>query len=320
MLPVERREYPSFWRTPGIQPWRPVLAMILGAVGFVIISAVIGAIGLAVDAAVSGISILEATQVLAEGSMSPTVFLSNSLSLALLVPLCFLLSRLVGQKGGWLSSVVGRVRWGWLLRCFVVSFIAVAALILVATGLEGWDQLGLSSRPGWWWLLIGVLLVTPFQAAGEEYLIRGVLNRGIASLIPGRLLGAIGGGVISSVVFMLLHGAGDIWLNITYFCMGMLFSYLTWRTGGLEAAVAMHAANNLVALAFLPFQDIDEILNRSAGAADPSALLPLVVLSATAAVIVAMARRGSLQRAAAPASVTWRPEMDPVHAGGPGLS
>ena len=176
-------------------------------------------------------------------------------------------------------------------------------------------------------MLIAVLLITPFQAAGEEALIRGVLNRGSASLIPGRLLGSVVGGVLSSLVFMLLHGAGDIWLNITYFGMGMLFSYLTWRTGGLEAAVAMHAANNLLALAFLPFQDIDEVLNRASGSSSPTVLLQLVVLSITAAIIVRMARKQSLDRSSAPAAVTPLPTGglrciggDAVRAGrGPGL-
>lgn len=299
MLPVEPREYPSFWRAPGIKPWRPVLAILLGAVGFFLISLVIGAVGLFVEAAVSGSGVFEASKNLAEGAVTPTVFLSNSVSLALLVPLCFLLSRVVGQRGGWLSSVVGRVRWGWLMRCFAVSFVAVATVIVVGSSIEGWGELGLSVRPGWWWLLIGIIIVTPFQAAGEEYLIRGVLNRGVASLIPGRIVGAIAGGVLSSIVFMFLHGAGDVWLNITYFSMGMLFSYLTWRTGGLEAAIAMHAANNLIALAFLPFQDISSVFDRAAGVGDASSLFQLLFLGAATAVIVHMGRRRDIARAGA---------------------
>ncbi len=302
MLPVEPREYPSFWQAPGIKPWRPILAIILGGIGFLLSTTVVVGVAMLIESAISGRSVFELSQVLVDGGITPILFLANSASLAVLVPLSLILSRLVGQKGGWLSSVVGRVRWGWLAKCFLVSFGAIGALIVVSTTLEGWDSLELSVRPGWWWLLVGIIIVTPFQAAGEEYLIRGVLNRGIASLIPPRVAGAVVGGVVSSVVFMLLHGAGDVWLNITYFSMGMLFSYLTWRTGGLEAAVAMHAANNLIALALLPFQDLNEVFNRSAGTGDPTVLLQLVVLGAAAAVIVHMARRRRVSRTGAPAA------------------
>lgn len=320
-LPVEPREYPAFWRAPGIKAWRPILVIVLGALAFLVSSMIVTISAILIEAELTGGSAADSLLALTDGVISPTVFLANSVSLGLLVPISFLLSRLVGQKGGWLSSVVGRVRWGWLLKCFLISFLAMAAFFVLGTTLEGWEELGLSLRPGWWWLLIGVLIVTPFQAAGEEYLVRGILNRGVASLIPLRAVGAIVGAVVSSYVFMLLHGAGDIWLNITYFTMGMLFSYLTWRTGGLEAAVAMHAANNLIALVFLPFQDISDIFNREEGTGDPAVLVQLLLLGVAAAIIVVMGRRGKIVRAAAPSATAPMVAVPPpVFAGGPGLS
>ena len=152
----------------------------------------------------------------------------------------------------------------------------------------------------WWWLLIGIIVLTPFQAAGEEYLVRGVLNRAVASFIPPRIVGAILGAVVSSFVFMVIHFADDVWLNITYFSMGMLFSYLAWRTGGLEAAIALHLANNLVAMLFLPFQDISEVYVRTAGTGDPTVLLQMGLLGIAAVVIVDMARRSSIERVGPP--------------------
>lgn len=302
MLPVVAREYPAFWRAPGIKAWRPIVAIILGAIGFLVSSLIVTLGAFFLEAWITGGNVGDALLDLTEGIATSTFLLANSVSLGLLVPLSFLLSRLVGQKGGWMSSVMGRVRWGWLMKCFLVSLIAVGGLIVFSATFEGWDQLELSARPGWWWLLIGIILVTPFQAAGEEYLIRGVLNRGVASLVPPRLVGAIVGAVVSSFVFMLLHDAGDIWLNVNYFSMGMLFSYLVWRTGGLEAAVAMHAANNLVGFAFVPFQDISDLFDRGAGTGGPIVLIQMVVLGAAAAVIVLMARRGGVERASAPAA------------------
>ncbi len=305
-LPTEPREYPAFWRAPGIAWWKPVVAALAGAVGFLVLSLIVSAAALLIESVISQQNLMDVLFDVGEGIVTPTVFMANSVSLGLLVPLSFLLSRLVGQKGGWLSSVVGRIRWRWLLKCFVISFIAVAGLVLFAILVEGWDQQEFALRPGWQWLLIGVIIVTPFQAAGEEYLIRGVLNRAVGSFIPARVAGAVIAAVVSSTVFMFLHFADDIWLNITYFSMGMLFSYLAWRTGGLEAAVAMHAANNMVALLFLPFQDISEVFDRTAGASGPTALLSLGLLGIAAVIIVQMARRSSLARTGPPDAVAGR--------------
>lgn len=305
-LPVEPREYPAFWRAPGVSWWKPVVAVVLGIVGFIVSGIVVMGVGLAVEAAVSGRDLSEVTMELGRGTITPITFLANSASLGLLVPLAFLVSRLVGQKGGWISSVVGGIRWLWLLKCFAVSFVAVAALIAVTVVLEGWGSLELSLRPGWWWLLIGIIVVTPFQAAGEEYLVRGLLNRAVASFVPVRMVGAVLGAVLSSVAFMYIHLADDIWLNTTYFFMGMLFSYLAWRTGGLEAAIAMHVANNLVAMLFLPFQDIGQIFDRSEGTGDPTVLLQLGLLGIAAVVIVRMARRSSIERVGPPHIVDMR--------------
>ena len=305
-LPAEPREYPSFWRTPGIPGWKPIVAVLAGVAGFFLLSIVVGGIGLAVEALVSRRDPFDVAAELASGTLTPIMFLANSVSLGFLIPLSFLLSRLVGQSGGWISSVTGHLRWVWLLKCLAVSLVAVAALVLTPIFIVGWDSQGLALRPGWWWLLIGVIIVTPFQAAGEEYLVRGVLNRAVASFIPARIVGAVAGAVVSSIVFAGIHFADDIWLNITYFGLGLLFSYLAWRTGGLEAAIAMHTANNIVLLVFLPFQDISQIFDRGEGASDATALIQLAVLGAAAAVIVRMARRGAIartgpQRATAPA-------------------
>ncbi len=299
-LPLEPREYPAFWRAPGIRWWKPVLAVVLGAVGFLLFSVVVVMSGVFVETVVNDRNFGDVTMELAGGKITPITFLANSVSVGLLVPLAFLLSRLVGQKGGWMSSVVGGIRWRWLFRCFGVSLVAVAVLVGIEIYLLGWESLELAFRPGWWWLLIGIIVVTPFQAAGEEYLIRGVLNRAVASFIPLRVVGAVLGAVLSSFVFMIIHDAGDIWLNINYFSMGMLFSYLAWRTGGLEAAIAMHTANNLVLMLFLPFQDISDLFDRTEGTGDVTVLVQLGLLVVAAAVIVFLARRSSIERVGPP--------------------
>lgn len=299
LQPVER-EYPWFWRQPTVAPWRPVVAVLLGAIGFLLISLLASGVGIAIDALQNPGGLQAVLEELLNGEISKVMFVANSVALGLLVPLAYLLQLLAKQRPGFLASVVGRIRWGWLATCFAVSLAGSLGFLGLGVLVDGWDALGLSLRPGWAWLLVAILIVTPFQAAGEEYLIRGILNRAVAALLPWRVPALILGALVSSWVFMLLHGAGDRWLQIIYFTMGLLFCYLTWRTGGLEAAVAMHIANNLVGLVLVPFQEWGSIFDRQAGVAGPSSLLQLVFLGAAVAVIEWLARRRGVARTGVP--------------------
>ena len=49
--------------------------------------------------------------------------------------------------------------------------------------------------------------------------------------------------------FALAHGTQDGWLFGDRLAFGVVASWLAWRTGGLEAPIALHVANNLVSLA-----------------------------------------------------------------------
>ena len=51
---------------------------------------------------------------------------------------------------------------------------------------------------------------------------------------------------------------------------------LAYRTGGLEAPVALHVVNNLASEVSLPFIDIGDIFNRSAGTASAVDIAPQV--------------------------------------------
>ncbi len=65
---------------------------------------------------------------------------------------------------------------------------------------------------------------------------------------PRPAVGIAAGAVVSATLFALAHGAQDPWLFGDRLAFGLVASWLAWRTGGLEAAVALHAANNLVSL------------------------------------------------------------------------
>lgn len=295
-VPVTATTYPQFWRAPGIPLWRPILATVLAAVGFFIVSGVVSLIVLIIEAQVSGTGLGELAGGLLKGRYTPGAILGNSLGLALIIPVTFLAAAVVGQRPGFLSSVAGKFRWGWFLRCALIAVPFLIVYLLFTIAVEGIGSLGLEVKPYSWWLLIGLLIVTPFQSAAEEYLLRGVLLRTVGSWFAADRVAFVVGAVVSSVVFTFLHGASDPWLNCFYFAMGMLLSWLAWRTGGLEASIAVHAVNNLLGMSFLPFQDLDTLFNRAAGAGNPVVLVQIVLLALSCLLIALAARRRGLQR------------------------
>ncbi|MDR1431850.1 MAG: CPBP family intramembrane metalloprotease [Propionibacteriaceae bacterium] len=224
-------------------------------------------------------------------------FSVNNVSLALCIPVVIGAHVLVfRQRPGWLFSITGHFRWGFFGKCLLL----VLPFELLSLGYEIWNGAleGLSWRPDTLLLLAVIILTTPLQAAAEELAVRGLLLRCIGSMFKWRWAGLVVGGLVSAVVFMLLHGAGDLWLNIYYFSFGALAVVLVWRTGGLEAAIAMHVVHNLISEALLPWSSLEGIFDRQAGVGSPELLLFVGLSLATAALIVWQARSLEVRNAA----------------------
>jgi hypothetical protein len=104
---------------------------------------------------------------------------------------------------------------------------------------------------------------------------------------------------------MLLHSAQDIYLNVFYFTFGMLSCWMAWRTGGLEAGIALHVVNNVTAMAVYPFSDFSGTFNRQAGSASPLDVLPLAaVMLASMGLVEWQVRRRKPVAVSAPGAVS----------------
>ncbi|MEU7896553.1 type II CAAX endopeptidase family protein [Nonomuraea sp. NPDC049152] len=189
------------------------------------------------------------------------------LSIAAVLPIVFGVAALFQRRPpGTLSSVVGRIRWGWLAQC---AGIGVVALLLgqgalwVAYVLTGEDTSELLGWKGWATFLpalVVIVLLVPFQAAAEEYVFRGWLLQAFGAYIrspwPGIVLGSAG--------FAALHAYTD-WGILDVFSFGVLMGWLAVKTGGLEAAIAMHVVNNTLAFGLSAAAgDLDEAMQQGA--------------------------------------------------------
>nr|WP_300142905.1 CPBP family intramembrane glutamic endopeptidase [Propionicimonas sp.] len=304
-LPVAAREYHEFFRAPRFRWWKPILSLLMFGAAWLLGNLLLSGTALAIDVAagrvrmsdLSGGDVNQMAQVL----MTPLGFTANNLSLALAVPLAGLTAWAVfGQRPRWMSSITGGFRWSLFGRFALVA----APIFLLSLGVD----IVLTGVPELRWtadslfLVVAILVTTPFQAAGEEYGLRGIIARSVGSWFGARRLGLVVAGILSSLLFMVLHAADNVWLNTYYFSVGVICSILVWRTGGLEAAVALHVCNNLISEVTLPFGGLEGAFERGPESAGPTILFQLAFTLAVMAGMLWLARRWKLPRSAAPAA------------------
>ncbi|WP_051806672.1 CPBP family intramembrane glutamic endopeptidase [Streptomyces sp. NRRL F-2664] len=171
-------------------------------------------------------------------------------SIAVGIPVVLLAVRWCGSRpAGTVASVTGRLRWGWLARCSAVAFplivLQMGALALWGYLADGEESLA-GDFPGWSQFVLGLVVLwalIPFQAAAEEFVFRGWLTQ----FFGGFLRSPWPGIVLASALFAVAHGFGEPSGFALLFYSAMWWGWLTVRTGGLEAAVAVHVANNVTA-------------------------------------------------------------------------
>jgi membrane protease YdiL (CAAX protease family) len=239
------------------------------------------------------------------------MLLITNLGLAALVPIAMLAVWAGhGWRPRWLTSVAPGLRWRWLWLCAAVGLVVTALSLLVPYALAG-APTGQGRQVIA--LLTVVAVTTPLQAAGEEYLFRGWLTQAIGSLFSGARSGAVVAAVVSATLFALAHGGQAPWLFLDRFAFGVLASYLTWRTGGLEAAIAVHAANNVVV--FVPTILTGGLAGVLTVTDAPAAmvLLDLLAMAVIAVVISWLARRLRVQRVFVPPPAPGPVLAPPTH-------
>ncbi|MFZ0158844.1 MAG: CPBP family intramembrane glutamic endopeptidase [Kineosporiaceae bacterium] len=297
------RPYSQLLRGPTFRWWRPLVSALV-AVGALFVVLFVFWTGIAtVMAATGGEEGLTEAR-LEEWSVSPSGVLFTNLMLAALI--------LVGQaavwagfgwRPRWVSSVAGGVRWAWLVRCYLVC----VALMVVANGvlvlIDGGMSIAPEQQAGLY--AVVVLASTPLQAAGEEYLFRGWLSQAIGAWIPRAAVGAVVAAVCSGLVFAWAHGQQDPWLFLDRLVFGLIASWLVWRTGGLEASIALHGANNLLAFGLGVISGQVEATMTSTGADATMVAVDVLLLVLSAAVLDRLARRYAVARYFRPPVRAW---------------
>ncbi len=272
---------------------RGLLTILLLLVGFVGFSAGFVELSKVIDTRLLG----------RDEEFTPLRHAAGSLSLALLIPYSMLLQRvLYGVPAGSLHSVTGRFRFGVLAKTLLV----LGPVVLVAVGISALQG---GSRTSWTdsdliaMFLIG-LVVSPLAVAGEEYGFRGLMFRVVGGWSRRPRVGLVAGVVVTSALFSLLHGTLDPYLLTSYLVLFGSMAIVSWRTGGLEVAVVLHAVYNLaLLLATTLHLDVGgELDNRATAVGSAVNLVP------SAAIVIATAAVWMMTRGSGPARTPTRGE------------
>lgn len=248
--------------------WKPLVELLLFGAFYLVLAVVFGvvwAVGLMAvrgDEAMDEI-VLDAT---ALDIMDPAVFFMLFFSLVLMIPALLAARAIMGPRPtGLLLSVTGRLRWGFLARCLLVA-LGVYALGHAAALLLELVTFGTLPPPqpvdGFWWLMAMIVLVVPLQCAAEELVFRGYLLQSV-----GRWLRRPVFAILLPVPLFTFGHLYDAWGLLAVAVMAVVAGWLTWRTGGLEAAIALHVVNNVLATLFGAFGLADPDAQESTGVA-----------------------------------------------------
>lgn len=209
---------------------------------------------------------------------------AGTLSLAVLIPYSMLLQRwLYGLPARSLHSVVGRFRYGLLARSLLVFGPLLLVTVSVSSLLEPGEQVPWTTVDLVAYFVIGMLL-TPLAAAGEEYGGRGLMFRVVGGWTRGARSGAALGVVVTTVLFSLLHGSLDPYILTSYLVLFGSMAVITWRTGGLEVAVALHAVYNVAGLVLATTLHTD-VAGALSGRAETAGSMTYLIPSAALVVI-----------------------------------
>lgn len=200
---------------------------------------------------------------------TPLVFITFFISIIPVIPAIFIARLITNFKPlGLIHSIAGRMRWSYLgvflgFGFLIFGLYNVGNLVL-AGSLTTQNSVHPLNSGMFWLYIVLILLIVPFQCYAEELLFRGYLMQTVGRWLKNPVWAII----IPAPIFMVLHGYG-LWGLLSVLTMALIAGFLCWYTGGLEAGIGLHIANNIsgIILGLLGLADPFDA-NREAQALD----------------------------------------------------
>lgn len=256
--------------------WKPLVALVLGTIYYLTLSVVFALVVMVPYAVGGDFDVMDPeafNDLIVIDTQQPFSILIGLGSVALMLPAALLAMLSVGlTPTGRIWSVALRIRWRWIGRAVVPAIVSLLVTNIVGIALEiafADTPVGSSSsevepiadfsaQAAIWSLLIVIVLV-PLQATAEEVVFRGAFMQALGAWLggargPGGFARFVRGPwlpiLIPAIAFGFAH-IYDIWGWTFVVVLAVVAGWLSWRTGGLEAAITLHVINNLIALAIM---------------------------------------------------------------------
>lgn len=240
-----------------------ILVSIVFFIVFFIVAMIVGADSFMAEMNTADVESLDMT--------NPWIFFFMFGSIAIWLPVVFLTRWLFRPRPlGLIWSVTGRIRCKWLLltmglatAVFVAIYGGVTLVEVLFASPADAGQVNLAERHPWWWLTLAMMLVVvPLQCTAEELVFRGYMAQALGRWLknPAWVI------LLPAPLFMLGH-LYDVWGQLSVLWMAIVTGFLTWKTGGLEAAISLHVVNNLIVTitSLLWPVEVDEGVSSSVG-------------------------------------------------------
>ena len=176
---------------------------------------------------------------------TPLVFVALLITIIPVIPAIFI-ARLISnfKPLGLIHSIAGRMRWSYLSVFLGFGFLIFGLYnvgnLVLAGSLTTQNSVHPLNSGMFWLYIVLILLIVPFQCYAEELLFRGYLMQTVGRWLKNPAWAII----IPAPIFMVLHGYG-LWGLLSVLTMALIAGFLCWYTGGLEAGIGLHIANNV---------------------------------------------------------------------------
>lgn len=236
--------------------WMYLLGLFIAFLGYGIFQGII-AIPLMAMAQSNGVSMEQIMQNQTLLFNPDAVGINKSVMLALMMGMfvfallgLWIAVRFIHQKT--LASIITafeKIRWGRYFFAFALWGSLIVILTLVSYAISPEEMEVHFDFYKFIVLLIVAVIFVPIQTATEELIFRGYLMQGFSQLFKSGIIPLI----ITSVLFGLVHGtnpeakAHGLLLMLPYYIFfGAFLAVLTLLDEGLELAMGIHCANNLI--------------------------------------------------------------------------
>ena len=176
---------------------------------------------------------------------TPLVFIALLITIIPVIPAIFIARLITNFKPlGLIHSIAGRMRWSYLSVFLGFGFLIFGLYnvgnLVLAGSLTTQNSVHPLNSGMFWLYIVLILVIVPFQCYAEELLFRGYLMQTVGRWLKNPVWAII----IPAPIFMVLHGYG-LWGLLSVLTMALIAGFLCWYTGGLEAGIGLHIANNV---------------------------------------------------------------------------